>query len=136
LFDLLSLFRKGFLRHSECCDIVACAIGPTAGHINHILKASPKDLGAGISIAQLLGVVLVRVGASDRNGLSLNLGVEPSLLARVAFNGARMGGDLGGVLVVDDAHFERIGVVRANAVGGSGLGSSTLTVKVAQMLGI
>jgi hypothetical protein len=36
---------------------MACVIGHTAGHINHInhiLKASAKDLAAGLCIAQLL----------------------------------------------------------------------------------
>ncbi len=108
-------------------------IAHTAGHSNQILKASAKDLAASLSIdsttiEQLLveggsllesdGVVLVVVGASDRNGLSLNLGVELNELARVAFNGARMGCYLGSVLVVDDVHFERVGLVRADVVGG------------------
>ncbi len=44
--------------------------------------------------------------------------MEPNELARVAFNGARMGGYLGGVFVVDDAQFERVGLVLANVVGG------------------
>ncbi len=56
-------------------------------------------------------MVLVVVGASNRNGLSLNLGVELNELALVAFNGARKGSYLGGVLVVDDAQFERVGLV-------------------------
>ncbi len=88
-----------------------CAIG-------HILEASAKDLAASLSIAQLLvngcclleadSVVLVVVGTrdSDRDGLSLNPGVEQNELVRVAFNGARVGGDLSGVLVMDDAQFE------------------------------
>jgi hypothetical protein len=38
----------------------------------------------------------------------------------MAFNGARIGRDLGGVLVVDAVQLERVGVVRANGVvGGS-----------------
>jgi hypothetical protein len=46
--------------------------------------------------------------------------VEPNELARVAFNGTRVGRDLGCVLVVDDVQLERVGVVRANVVvGGS-----------------
>jgi hypothetical protein len=47
-------------------------------------------------------VVLVVVGASDCHGLSLDLGVEPNELARVVFNGTRMGRDVGCVLVVDE----------------------------------
>ncbi len=116
----LSLFRKELRRHGEHGDI-AGAIGHSAGHINHIFKASSKDLTAGLSIAQLLvkggslleadGLVLVVVGTSYRHGLSLDLGVEPNKLARVALNCARMGRDLGCVLVVDDAQLERVGVV-------------------------
>ncbi len=65
-------------------------------------------------------MVLVLVRASDRHGLSLDLGVEPNEFARVAFNGARMGCNLGSVLVIDDAQLERVSVALANVVvGGS-----------------
>jgi hypothetical protein len=56
-------------------------------------------------------------GASNHNGLSLNLGVETNELALVAFNGALMGSNLGGVLVVDDAQLERVGLVLSNVIG-------------------
>jgi hypothetical protein len=59
--------------------------------------------------------VLGVAGASDRNGLGLDLGVVANALARVAFNGARMGRDPGGV--VDDAQSGRVGLVRADVVG-------------------
>ncbi len=72
-------------------------------------------------------MVLVLVRAGDSNGLSLDLGVEPNELARVAFNGASMGGDLGRVLVVDDAQLERVSVVLANVVF---VGSSSSSVRV------
>ncbi len=49
----------------------------------------------GAVLLEANGVVLVVVGASDSNGLSLNLG-------SIAFNGARIGCNLAGVLVVDD----------------------------------
>ncbi len=59
------------------------------------------------------------VGAGDCDGLYVNLGVEPNEFALVAFNGARMGGNLGRVLVVDDAQLERVSVVQASVVVGS-----------------
>ncbi len=64
-------------------------------------------------------MVIGIVGAGDRDGLYVNLGVEPNGLARVAFNGARMGANLSRVLVVDDAQLGRVSVVLANAVIGS-----------------
>ncbi len=81
----------------------------------------------GGSLLEVDDVVLVLVRAGDSNGLSLDLGVEPNELARVAFNGARMGGDLGRVLVVDDAQLERVSVVLANVVF---VGSSSSSVRV------
>ncbi len=69
-------------------------------------------------------VVLVVVGASNCYILSLHLGVEPNELARVALNGARVGGgDLGGVLVVDDAQFESVPCADASGVSGDGGGA-------------
>ncbi len=43
-------------------------------------------------------------------------------LARVAFHGARMGRDLGGVLVDDDAQFRGVPCADASGVGGDGGG--------------
>ncbi len=92
-----------------------CAIGHAAGHINHILKASAKDLAASVSVAQLLvergsileadSVVLVVAQTSYRDGLGLNLGEEPNELSRLALDGARVGVAL---VVVDDAQFESV----------------------------
>jgi hypothetical protein len=42
-------------------------------------------------------VVLVVVGACSRDGLGLNLGVEPNELGRVAFDSAYVSGDLGAI---------------------------------------
>ncbi len=64
-------------------------------------------------------MVICIIGAGDCDGLYVNLGVEPNEFALVAFNGARMGGDLGRVLVVDDAQLERVSVVQASVVVGS-----------------
>ena len=50
--------------------------------------------------------MLVAVGAGDRDGL--DPGVEPNELARVGLDSARVGSDLGGVLVVDDDQFEGV----------------------------
>jgi hypothetical protein len=51
--SFLSSFRKKFWRHGKRGDI-AGAIGHTAGHINHIFKATAKDLTACLGITQLL----------------------------------------------------------------------------------
>jgi hypothetical protein len=53
----------------------------------------------GSSLLEADGVVLVVAGASDRHCLSLDLGMEPNELERVAFNGTRMGRYLGCELV-------------------------------------
>ncbi len=53
-------------------------------------------------------MVLVVVGTSDRDGLCLDPSVEQDELERVAFDSARVSGDLGCVLVVDDAQFEDV----------------------------
>ncbi len=70
-------------------------------------------LSDGAVLLEANRVVLVVVGASDSNGLSLNLG-------RIAFNGARMGRDLAGVLVVDDTQFEGMPCADESGVGGDG----------------
>ncbi len=62
-------------------------------------------------------MLFVIVGASNRHGLSLDLGVEPNELTRVSFNGARVVGDPGSVLVLNDAQFERVGLVQEDIVG-------------------
>ncbi len=59
-------------------------------------------------------VVLVLVVASDRDGLGLDLGVETNERACVTFDGARVGGDLGGVL--DDAQVEGALCAEASSV--------------------
>jgi hypothetical protein len=85
---LLSWFRQEWRRYSA-----TSAIGHAAGHI---LETCAKDLANCLNVAQQLlfnggslveadGVVIVVVGAGDRDGLGLNLGVEPNDLSRVAF---------------------------------------------------
>ncbi len=43
------------------------------------------------------------VGACDGDGLGVDLGVQALELARMTLKGARVGGDLGSVLVLPDA---------------------------------
>ncbi len=84
----------------------------------------------GLSITQLLvvggslleadGVVLVVVGASNSYSLGLILGMEQNELVLVAFERARVGSDLGGVLVVDDAQFEGVPYADASCYGCNG----------------
>jgi hypothetical protein len=104
-----SLFRKEFWRHSACGD-TAGAIGHSVGKLNdvHRDRSSTVDWRAALVVGLLLsdGTVLIEadnvvigiVGAGDRDGLYVNLGVEPNELARAAFNGARMGCNLGAYL--------------------------------------
>ncbi len=117
------MFGREFWQHSERCDI-AGAIVPAISITSSrpAPKTSPSIahlLVKGGSLLEADGVVLVLVGDSDRHGLSLDLGVEPTECALVEFNGARMDCNLGCVLVVDDAQLERIGVVQANDIVGS-----------------
>ncbi len=53
-------------------------------------------------------VVLLVVGAVDSDGLSVDPGVELKELVRVALRSEHVGGDLGCVLVADDAQLERV----------------------------
>jgi hypothetical protein len=87
----------------------------------HTCLCIAQLLVEGGSLLEADGVVLVVVRASNRHGLSLDLGEEPNEFSRVAFNGARMGCDLGRVLVYDDAQLERVSVVRASVVVGSSM---------------
>jgi hypothetical protein len=99
--------------------------------MSSISSRPAPNLAACLSIAQLLvkggslleadRVVLVIVGSSDSDGLCFNLGMEQNDLARVAFNGARMGRELGCILVVDDVQFEGVPCADASGVGGDGV---------------
>jgi hypothetical protein len=97
-------------------------------------RPAPKtSLTTGFSIAQLLveggrlleaeSMVLVVVGASDRDGLSITLIVEQNELARVACNCARISLYLGNVLVVEDRQFEGVPCADASGVGSDGGGA-------------
>ena len=48
------------------------------------------------------------VGAGDGGGLLVDLGVKALELARMTLKGARVGDDLGSVLVLHGAQFERV----------------------------
>jgi hypothetical protein len=79
----------------------ASAIGNAAGSFDHILEAGAKDLAASLSVAQLLvdggclleaeSVVLVIVGAYNRDCLGLDPGVEPDEFASVMIDSVRVG---------------------------------------------
>jgi hypothetical protein len=97
---------------------LACAIGHVVGHLKDVGKAGTRDRAAGVGVLLLLGNGAIRVevdgevlllgGASDRDGLGVDPGVEPDQHVRVALHGARMGGDAGGELVAEDAQLERV----------------------------
>ncbi len=108
------------------------AIGHGVGHINDIDDSSAFHRAAALIVDLLLcngfvfterkGMILREVGACDGGGLGDDLGVQALELARMMLNGARMGGNLGGVLLVlRDTQFERVSF--ANAIGVSGHGS-------------
>jgi hypothetical protein len=60
------------------------------------------------------------VGARDGGGLGVDLGVQAWTveLACMTLEGARVGGDLGSVLVLHDAHFERVLLAHVSAGDG------------------
>ncbi len=58
------------------------------------------------------------VGAGDGGGLFVDLGVKALELARMTLKGARLDGDLGGVLMLHDTQFER--VLLAHVCAGNG----------------
>ncbi len=65
-------------------------------------------LGDGADRVEAEGLVLLVVGAGDRDGFGVDPGVEPDEPVRVAVYGARVGGNAGGILVADDAQLERL----------------------------
>ncbi len=64
-------------------------------------------------VVESKGVMVGEVGACNGDGLGIDLGVQALELARMTFKCARVGGDLGSVLVLHDAKFERVLVARA-----------------------
>jgi hypothetical protein len=64
------------------------------------------------------GVMVGEVGARDGGGLCVDLGVQALELARMTLKGARVGGDLGSVLVLHDAQFERVLLAHVGAGDG------------------
>jgi hypothetical protein len=104
------------------------AIGHGVGHIDDIDDSSAFD-GAAALIVGLLrrnhrfilveskGVMVGEVGAGDGGGLGVDLGVQALELARMTLKGSRAGldGDLGSVLVLHDAQFERVLLAHVSA---------------------
>ncbi len=72
---------------------LACAIGHVVGHLKDVGKACARDRAAGVGVLLLLGdgaihvesdgVLLLVGGASDRNRLGVDAGVEPDEHVRV-----------------------------------------------------
>ena len=58
------------------------------------------------------------VGARDGGGLGVDLGVQALELVCMTLEGARVGGDLGSVLVLHDAQFERVLLAHVSAGDG------------------
>ncbi len=142
---LKALFKKGARslgvergRDGTGGDL-ASAIGRVIAHLKDIGKAGARDSAAGVSVLLLLcngavrvetdGVVILVVGAGSRygrqpsqplaQGVGVDPGVEPKELVRMALHGTRVGGDVGGVLVVDDAQLGRVAGVDSCRVGGN-----------------
>jgi hypothetical protein len=94
----------------------AGAIRNIVCHLKDICKAGARDrvtsvgvlllLGNGAVCVEAAGAVLLVVGASDRDGLGVDQDEEPDEHVRVALHGTCVGGDVGGVLVADDAQLE------------------------------
>ncbi len=61
--------------------------------------------------------MLCEVGACDGGRLGVDPGVQASELARVTLNGARVGCELGSILVLHEAQFERMPFADASSVG-------------------
>jgi hypothetical protein len=64
------------------------------------------------------GVMVGEVGARDGGGLGIDLGVQALEIACMTLEGARVGGDLGSVLVLHDVQFERVLLVHVSAGDG------------------
>ncbi len=60
--------------------------------------------------------MLGEVGSYNGSGLCVDLGVRALELARVTLNSARVGGDLGSVLVLHEAQFELVLLADASVV--------------------
>jgi hypothetical protein len=104
------------------------AIGDGVGHVDDIDDSSAVDgavaityrllHGDGLILIESKGEMVGVVAAGDGDGLGLDLGVEVFELARMTLNGAGVGGDLGGVLVLHDAQFERVLLAQVGAGDG------------------
>jgi hypothetical protein len=101
------------------------AIGHGVGHLDDIDDSSAFD-GAAALIVSLLrsnrfilveskGVMVGEVGAGDGGGLGVYLGVQALELARMTLKGAPVDSDLGSVLVLHDAQFERVLLAHVSA---------------------
>ncbi len=66
--------------------------------------------------------MLGEVSACDGGRLGVDLGVQEQEIARSTLNGARVGGNLGSVLVLHDTQFERVFLVDTSGVSGNGSG--------------
>jgi hypothetical protein len=104
------------------------AIGHGVGHLDDIDDSSAFD-GAAALIVGLLrrdrlilveskGVMVGEVGAGDGGGPGVDLGVQALELALMTLKGARVGGDLGSVLVLHDVQFERVLLAHVSAGDG------------------
>jgi hypothetical protein len=59
--------------------------------------------------------MVCEVGAGDGGDLGVDLGVQALELARMTLKGARLDDDLGSVLVLHDAQFERVLLAHVSA---------------------
>ncbi len=104
------------------------AIGHGVGHFDDVDDSSAFQRRAARIVGLLRrnrfvlveskGVMVGDVGAGDGGGLGVDLGVQALDLARMTLNGARVGGDLGSLLVLHGAQFERVLLAHASAGDG------------------
>ncbi len=93
-------------------------IGHGVGHFDDVNNYSTFHRTAAVIVGLLRcngfvfiepkGMIMGGVGACYGDGLGVDLGVQALELACVTLNDARVGGDLGSVLVLYDAQFERV----------------------------
>jgi hypothetical protein len=104
------------------------AIGHGVGHVDDVDDSSAFHRAAdlivgllrshGFVLVESKGVMVGEVSACDGGGLGIDLGVQALELARMTPEGASVGSNLGSVLVLHDAQFERVLLAHVGAGGG------------------
>jgi hypothetical protein len=120
-------FRSERWLHFTCGHAIG-EIGHGVGHINDVDDSSSFDRAAalivcllrsyGFVLVESKGVIIGEVGACNGSGLCVDLGVQALEHALMTLEGARVGGNVGCVLVLHDAQFELVLLAHVSAGGG------------------